>query len=66
MVIFFDFDSACPCSEAGCNPVQAENMSDALKQDLQDFLVFCTKRQWAQQHEPIAPITAHKYVDHLR
>ena len=41
-------------------------MSDALKQDLQDFLVFCTKRQWAQQHEPIAPITAHKYVDHLR
>ena len=41
-------------------------MSDALKQDLRDFLVFCTKRQWAQQHEPIAPITAHKYVDHLR
>ena len=53
-------------SEADCASVQAEDMSDALKQDFQDFLVFCTKRQWAQQHEPIAPVTANKYVDHLR
>lgn len=41
-------------------------MSDALKQDLEDFKVFCTKRQWQQQHEPIAPITAQQYINHLR
>lgn len=41
-------------------------MSAALKQDLEDFMLFCTKRQWQQQHEPIAPVTAKQYTLHLR
>ncbi len=41
-------------------------MSAALKQDFEDFMLFCTKRQWQQQHEPIAPVTAKQYTLHLR
>ena len=41
-------------------------MSADLKQDFEDFMLFCTKRQWQQQHEPIAPVTAKQYTLHLR
>jgi len=46
--------------------MQEGDMTDALKKDLDDFMLFCTKRHWQQQQDPIAPITAKKYVDHLR
>ena len=45
---------------------QDEQMSAALKQDFEDFMLFCTKRLWQQQHEPIAPVTAQQYMLHLR
>ena len=46
--------------------LQEGEMSAALQQDFDDFVLFCTKRHWQQQHEPIAPITAKQYVLHLR
>ena len=49
-----------------CVSLQEEQMSPDLRQDLDDFMAFCTKRSWQQQHEPIAPITAEKYTHHLR
>lgn len=41
-------------------------MSPELREDIDGFLAFCTKRTWQQQHEPISQVTADKYVDHLR
>jgi hypothetical protein len=46
--------------------VQEAEMSDALREDIADFYMFCLKRSWQQQHEPITQVTADKYVDHLR
>ncbi|CAL5226020.1 g8826 [Coccomyxa viridis] len=46
--------------------IREEQMSADLKQDFEDFMLFCTKRQWQQQHEPIAPVTAKQYTLHLR
>ncbi|CAL5226027.1 g8835 [Coccomyxa viridis] len=46
--------------------IREEQMSADLKQDFEDFMLFCTKRQWQQQHEPIATVTAKQYTLHLR
>lgn len=41
-------------------------MGDALVAEFNDFFRFHTTRFFGQQSEPIAVVTANKYIDHLR
>jgi hypothetical protein len=41
-------------------------MSDSLKNEFHAFYQFCTTRFFGQQTDPIAPVTARKYMQHIR
>ncbi|GAB4819278.1 hypothetical protein N2152v2_006324 [Parachlorella kessleri] len=41
-------------------------MSEALRDEFQRFNRFCTVRFFGQQADPILPVTAAKYADHMR
>lgn len=41
-------------------------MPSALQEELKAFHRWCTLKFYGQQHEPIADVTAQKYLDHIR
>ena len=48
------------------NLVQASDLPDAAALELQTLRLWLTQKWFGQQSDPIAPVTAAKYIDHLR
>ena len=51
---------------ARARSMQAGQMPAALQAELEAFRRWCTARFYGQQQEPIAEVTAAKYLDHIR
>lgn len=46
--------------------LQVGLMPSPLQEELKAFHRWCTVKFYGQQHEPIADVTAQKYLDHIR
>ena len=46
--------------------MQASQLPASLQAELDAFRRWCTTRFYGQQQEPIAEVTAAKYMDHIR
>ncbi len=46
--------------------MQANELPEQVQTEMDAFYRWCTVRFFGAQSDPIAPVTARKYIDHLR